>query len=245
MVNRNKKIEILFEDEDLLICHKPSGLLVIPDRFHPEIPCLHHQLKEIRGEEIRVVHRIDRETSGLVCFAKSESSHRYLSRLWENRQVEKHYLGLVHGIVRPAKGRIEKPILELAKGKMTVHPKGKAAITDYETLTQWSGYAWISFRLVTGRTHQIRVHMQSAGHPLVGDALYGRGDAFYLSRIKKNYAPNPGEYPEKPLLSRLALHASGLKLLSPQGKPIEVESPLPKDLKASLAQLNKWQTVLD
>lgn len=245
MAARSNRVEILHEDEDMILCNKPSGLPVIPDRFQPEGPCLLRQIRELRGEGVRVVHRIDRDTSGLVCFALSESSHRYLSGLWEKRKVEKRYLGLVHGLMIPAQGSIDKPIIERAKGRMGIDPKGKPARTDYETLIQWPAYAWVAFRLLTGRTHQIRVHMQSLGHPLVGDSYYGQGEALYLSRIKKNYRPPQGMEEEKPLLSRLALHAAGLAFLSPSGKPVDLEAPLPRDLKASLAQLEKWQKKVD
>lgn len=238
--------EILYEDDDLLVCNKPAGLLVIADRYNPDLPNLSRQLSESRQEKLWVVHRIDRFTSGLVCLAKSESSHRYLSVLWEKRQVDKQYLGLVNGRLVPSRGRIDQPLIEAenGRGRMKVHPKGKPAITEYQVLQQWSTYAWVQWQLITGRTHQIRVHMQSLGHALVCDPLYGNAEPLLLSSFKKQYRPPKGAQEERPLMARLALHASRLRFLSPKGESLDIECPLPKDLKASLAQLSKWQPTL-
>src|SRR6516164_1537946 len=104
------QIDILYEDADLVIVNKPSGTLVIPDRFNAELPSLGRALEAKTGQKIWIVHRLDRETSGVICFAKNETAHRYLSQLFENREVAKYYTGLVNGIVVPTEGRIEKAI---------------------------------------------------------------------------------------------------------------------------------------
>ena len=236
------KLEILFEDDDLIIVNKPAGMLVIPDRFDRNIPSLNKLLEAHIGAKIWVVHRLDRDTSGVICFAKHELSHRYLSMLFMERDVNKFYAGIVIGIPVPAEGRIESPIAEhpAVKGKMTVAKKGKDSVTDYKVAEQWPLYALLQFQLHTGRTHQIRVHMQSIGHPLVCDELYGDGKPFYLSGIKKRYNLGKNEEMEKPLLNRLALHAYKLEFVKEDGTEISVESPLPKDMAATVNQLNKW-----
>jgi 23S rRNA pseudouridine1911/1915/1917 synthase len=235
-------IEKLYEDDDLIVVNKPAGLLVIPDRFDALLPSLNKLVEAKIGQKIWVVHRLDRETSGVICFAKNEQSHRYLSILFQERDVSKYYAGLVIGIVVPPDGRIEGAIAEhpAANGKMIVAKKGKVAITDYKVVEQWSLYALVQFRIHTGRTHQIRVHMQSLGHPLVCDELYGDGEPFLLSKIKRKYHMSGKDEVEKPLLSRMALHAYRLEFNKEDGTPISVEAELPRDMSACVKQLNKW-----
>lgn len=235
-------IETLFEDDDLIIVNKPAGLLVIPDRFNQDLPCLNKTLKAKTKQKIWVVHRLDRDTSGVICFAKNEQTHRYLSMLFQEHSVGKYYAGLVTGIVVPDQGRIESPIAEhpAGNGKMIVSRKGKVAITDYKVAEQWPLYSLLQIQIHTGRTHQIRVHMQAIGHPIVCDELYGDGKPFMLSAIKRKYRLSEKDEQEKPLLSRLALHAYRLEFNKEDGTPIAVETTLPKDMMACVKQLNKW-----
>jgi 23S rRNA pseudouridine1911/1915/1917 synthase len=239
---RPMTIDILYEDDDMVIVNKPSGLLVIPDRFDSNAASLNKLLEQKTGQKIWVVHRIDRDTSGVICFAKNEESHRYLSKVFQEHEIGKYYIGLVNGRMIPEEGRIEKAIVEhsYVKGKMTVAKKGKASLTDYKVLEQWPLYSLVEFQIHTGRTHQIRVHSQSVGHPIVADELYGDGKGFYLSAIKKKYRLSDNEEAERPLLSRLALHAHKLTFKKMNGEEISVKAPLPKDIKACVAQLNKW-----
>jgi 23S rRNA pseudouridine955/2504/2580 synthase/23S rRNA pseudouridine1911/1915/1917 synthase len=236
------QIETLYEDEDIIVVNKPAGLLVIPDRFNSDLPSLNKLLEERLKQKIWVVHRLDRDTSGVTCFAKNEQAHKYLSRLFQEHEVGKFYAGLVNGRVDPDQGRIEAPIAEhpVVKGKMTVTKKGKPSITDYKVVEQWPLYALVQFQIHTGRTHQIRVHMQSIGNPIVCDELYGDGKPFFVSTIKKKYRLSDKEEAERPLLSRLALHAYRLHLFKEDGKEILVEADLPKDMLACVNQLNKW-----
>ncbi len=236
------QIDTLYEDDDLIIVNKPAGVLVIPDRYNNELPSLNKMLETKAGEKRWVVHRLDRETSGVICFAKNEQTHRYLSRLFQEHEVTKLYAGLVIGIVVPEDGRIESPIAEHPgiPGKMTVARKGKMSITDYRVVEQWPLYALVQFQIHTGRTHQIRVHMQSIGHPIVCDEMYGDGKPFYLSSIKKKYRVSEKDEVEKPLLNRLALHAYRLSFAKEDGTMITAEAPLPRDISACVKQLNKW-----
>jgi 23S rRNA pseudouridine1911/1915/1917 synthase len=236
------KIERIYEDDELLIVNKPAGVLVIPDRFNSEIPSLNRILETELGMHIYVVHRIDRWTSGLVCFTKNEEAHKYMSTLFQERDVNKYYIGLLNGRVIPEEGRIEKAIVEhpAVKGKMTIAKKGKASITDYKVLEQWSLYSLVQFQILTGRTHQIRVHVQSIGHSIVCDDLYGDGKPFLLSGIKKKFKLSDHDEEERPLINRLALHAWKLDFNKEDGTPISVEAKLPKDISAAVNQLNKW-----
>jgi 23S rRNA pseudouridine1911/1915/1917 synthase len=234
--------EILFENDDMLVVNKPAGLLVIPDRFDTTATSLNRALEQKLQQKIWVVHRLDRDTSGAICFAKNEQTHKYLSNVFQEHEVGKYYLGLVHGRVTPEEGTIEKAIAEHSsiKGKMVVAKKGKASKTDYKALKQWPLYSLVQFQIHTGRTHQIRVHMQSIGHPIVCDETYGDGKPFLLSGIKKKYRLSDNEEAERPLLSRLALHSSRLALKLEDGTEINVEAPLPKDINACIKQLDKW-----
>ncbi len=237
------QIETLYEDNDLIIVNKPAGLLVIPDRFNADLPSLNKLLEAKLKQQVRVVHRLDRETSGVICFAKNEASHKYLSLLFQEHEIGKFYAGLVIGRVEPEQGRIEAAITEhpVIKGKMAVAKKGKLSVTDYRVSEQWPLYALVQFQIHTGRTHQIRVHMQSIGHPIVCDELYGDGKPFYVSTIKRKYRLSDNEEAERPLLSRLALHAYRLEFTNADGKDIVAEADLPKDMLACVKQLNKWQ----
>lgn len=235
-------IDTLYEDDDILIVNKPAGMLVVPDRFNAALPSLNKTMEKKAGQKVWVVHRLDRDTSGVLCFAKNEVAHRYLSILFQERDVNKYYAGLVTGIVMPDNGRIENYIAEhpANNGKMIVARKGKIAVTDYKVAEQWPLYALMQFQIHTGRTHQIRVHMQSIGHPLVCDPLYGDGKPFMLSDIKRKYRMSEKDEEERPLLSRLALHAYKLEFYKEDGTAVVAEAPLPKDMAACVKQLNKW-----
>lgn len=230
---------IVGEDDDLVAINKPSGLLSIPDREGKDISL--KQLLKARYGEIFTVHRLDKETSGVIVFAKNEEAHQQLSRLFEGRQTEKKYNGLVLGAPFQSSGVINEPIAEhpSKKGVMTVHKKGKESITEYERLEQFKWYAWMEFRILTGRTHQIRVHMKHLGHPVVCDPVYGDGKPVFLSSIKtKKFNLSKKEEEERPLLSRLALHASSLRF-EMKNRAYEFQAELPKDLRALLQQLRK------
>jgi 23S rRNA pseudouridine955/2504/2580 synthase/23S rRNA pseudouridine1911/1915/1917 synthase len=235
------KTERLYEDDDLVIINKPARLLAIPDRFDAGLPSLRTMLQAEFRQPVYVVHRIDRDTSGVIVFAKHEASHRYLSGLFERHEVGKFYAGLVLGTPSPEAGRIEAPIAEhpAVKGKMITARKGKASVTDYRVVESWPLHALMQWQIHTGRTHQIRVHMQSIGHPILCDELYGDGKPFLLSSIKKKYNISKNEEAERPLLSRLALHAYRLTFAGPRGGEITAEAPLPKDIAACVAQLRK------
>ena len=230
---------LIFENDDFVALNKPSGLLSIPDREGKEVSL--RTLLQDKYEQIFTVHRLDRDTSGIIVFAKNEETHKHLSKQFEQRQTEKIYVGLVIGSPVNKKGSISKPIAEntVKRGMMIIHQRGKESLTDYEVLEDFGIYSWMQFRIHTGRTHQIRVHMKDIGNPIVRDELYGDGKPILLSSFKSKFKLSKKEEEERPLLNRLALHALKLKFTDISGKIFELEAPLPKDIRATLQQLEK------
>lgn len=235
----NFKDSIIAETENWVAINKPSGLLSIPDREGKEVS-LKVLLKEKYGE-IFTVHRIDRDTSGLIVFAKNEAAHKHLCKQFEDRHTKKIYQGLVIGSPAQLAGSIEAPLMEhpALNGTMIVHRKGKEALTDYEVLTDFGIFSHVQFRIHTGRTHQIRVHMKDLGYPIVCDPLYGDGKPLLLSAVKSKFKLSKNELEERPILGRLALHAYQLSFTDIDGNIIDLEAPLHKDMRATLQQLAK------
>jgi len=235
------KLEIIFEDEAIVIVNKPSGLLTVPDRFAHDLPSVYKWLQKSR-EEVFIVHRLDKETSGVICFAKSAEAHKNLCQQFEKRVPVKIYHALADGNFSNQEGSIE---CNLAKdlthpGKMCVQKKGKHSRTDYKVIEEFNHFTLVEANIKTGRQHQIRVHFAHIGHPLTIDSMYNnKKSAFYLSQIKRRL--NHGKFEtERPLMTRTTLHAAYLKLMHPTtGKPVEFSSAFPKDFKAVLSQLRK------
>ena len=233
-------IEILYEDAEIVVVNKPPGLRSIPDRYNRELPSAIHILQD-SGMTAFTVHRLDKETSGVMVFAKTSEAHTLLNEQFQHQTIKKEYLALVTGRT-PEKGTID--------ARLTVHPTksqivvakkgGKKSVTHYETLKLYRGYSLVSVRPESGRTHQIRVHLNHIGHEIIADPLYGKTTPLYLSHFKKKYSESKGKE-ERPLLNRLALHAEKIQLTHPAtGKKIQFNAPLPKDFRAALRQLDKW-----
>ena len=231
---------IVFENDEIVILNKPSGVLSVPDRFDQSLISLKQLLRNHFGN-IFVVHRLDRDTSGIILFAKNEVSHKYFSQAFEKREVEKTYYGIVHGKMTDQKGTIAESIAEhpAANGKMMIDHKGKPSVTHYEVLEEARNFSFVQFIIETGRTHQIRVHMQHLGHSVVCDEFYGTKDPILLSSLKKKFKLSKNELEERPILARLALHAWKLSFKDHSGKHFSFEAPLPKDMRAFLQQLKK------
>jgi 23S rRNA pseudouridine1911/1915/1917 synthase len=233
-------MEILAENEQFIAVNKPSGLLSIPDRLGEEVS-LKKMLAEKYGS-IYTVHRLDKDTSGVIVFAKTEEAHQQLSVLFEGREMEKYYLGLVHGQMMTDSGSIDAPIMEHPgkTTKMMTHAKGRPSLTDYEVVESFRSYSWVQFRIHTGRTHQIRVHMLHLGHPIVCDELYGDAKPLFLSSLKRNFKLSKTAEEERPILNRLALHSWKLNFKL-NNESFHLEAEPPKDLRAVLQQLRKWK----
>jgi 23S rRNA pseudouridine1911/1915/1917 synthase len=230
---------IVFENESLVALNKPSGLLSIPDREGKEIS-LKTLLKEKYGN-IFTVHRIDRETSGLIIFAKTPEAHRHFTTQFEERKTIKIYFALLLGSLNEKEGSINAPIAEnmMKRGSMIIHRRGKTALTDYKVLHDFGIYSYVQFQIHTGRTHQIRVHAKELGHPVVCDELYGDGKPVFLSALKPKFKLSKNDLEEQPMLNRLALHAGQLKIMDVNSKLLELDAPLHKDFRATLQQLEK------
>lgn len=230
---------ILFEDEHLLAVAKPAGLVVHPVgriRANTLIQALHWLVRHARpasasGEPVipRICHRLDRDTSGVLVVAKRAAARAALQAVFEGREAEKEYVAVVAGRVAADAGEVDLPLgpaedapLDLM---MAVRPDGVPARTSYWTTERFAAASWVRFRLHTGRQHQIRVHAQALGHPVLCDPLYGDGQVRW---------PAAGE----PVIARQALHAARLAFCHPMThEPLELRAPLPADMQALLAGL--------
>lgn len=227
LVGENIPLDIVFENDDLLIVNKPAGMVVHPAAGHDTGTLVHAvlgyepDLEGIGGEERPgVVHRLDKETSGLIVLAKNERAHRWLQDQFRLRKVEKTYLALVDGAPPTPSGRVEAAIGRdpIHRKKMAVQPagKGREAVSEYKTLDSFKDHTLLEFHPHTGRTHQIRLHCAFLGCPIVGDVIYGK---------KKSTLE----------LNRHFLHAAKLKIILPNEKQARTfEAPLPAELTVAL-----------
>ncbi|MFN8288319.1 MAG: RluA family pseudouridine synthase [Chitinophagales bacterium] len=238
---KNPVIEILYADEDMLVVNKPSGIPVIPERFNTEKNNSLQNLLEKEFGKLFIVHRIDRGTSGALCFARNEAAHRNLSMQFQEHTVKKYYLAIVTGRLKESSGTIDAPIGESnsRKGSMVISKQGKAALSHYELVEDFKHASVVRVQIETGRTHQVRVHLAYIGNPLLVDELYGSTPAFYFSSIKRGYKQTDEE--ERPTIARLTLHASELSLQHPVSNEKKTfTAPLPKDLETVLKLLRKY-----
>ena len=237
-----ERIEVLYEDEHVIIVNKAAGILSLPDRFKTDAPHLKSYLEPEYGE-LWTVHRLDRMTSGVMVLARNEKAHQKLNEQFTERKVNKSYIAIVHGTFHETEGQINAPIAEdiRKRGRYVIHPKGKAALTGWKLESAWNNFSQLSIKLFTGRTHQIRVHLSSIGHPIVADPLYSDADALYLSAIKRRGFQLNKSGEERPLLKRMALHAMFLEFEHPAtGLSVNFTAPIPRDISAVIKQLSKW-----
>ncbi|MCX7915316.1 MAG: RluA family pseudouridine synthase, partial [Verrucomicrobiae bacterium] len=235
-------IDVLYEDADLLVVNKPAGLLAVPDRYDKTLPNLWDLLRQrYQLPELTNPHRLDRYTSGVMIFTKHSQAYRRLTAQFRDRLIRKEYLAICHGtpvgqsITLPVGERVDRPGL----ARIDLH-NGKTAETHIAVKEAFRQHSLLSIVIATGRLHQIRVHLQAIGHPLVGDADYG-GAPLYLSALKPNYKPKPNE-PEHPLMNRPALHANAITLSDP---PRTFCAPLPDDFEVALRYLRRFAAQRD
>lgn len=240
---QKNKIEIIFENAQFIAVNKPAGMLTIPDRYDEKLISL-YKLLEQRYQKIYIVHRLDKETSGIILFAKDEPTHKYLSRLLEQRNVEKFYMGIVLGSLVTKRGVITEPIAEhpIHKGLMTINKKGKPSVTEYEVIEDFGLYSLVKFQIHSGRTHQIRIHMKHSGHPIACDEIYGNPQPILLSSFKKKYKFSRHNEEERPIVSRMALHSYQLIFMDATNTRHDLVAELPKDMRALLQQLRKYKS---
>jgi RluA family pseudouridine synthase len=247
------EIPVLFEDEHLLALDKPAGLLTSPDRYDPQRPnlmkLLHHGIAENKPWAIERhltylsnAHRLDFETSGIILLAKDKPTLVALANLFGSEKPGKKYTALAQGNPPAENFEVDARIgpHPVKTGLMRVDPKsGKKSKTQFAVLERFSGWTLLRCVPLTGRTHQIRVHLRHAGFPIVGDELYG-GRKLWLSRLKPDYRLKRGKE-ERPLISRVALHAEELTLPHPvTGAALTILAPWPKDLKVAVRYLQQY-----
>ena len=241
MPNKNLDYSVIFSDEDMVVLNKRSGILIAADRYNPEAPRL-DLLAEKEFGKLYAVHRIDKDTSGIIVYARNPEAQRNLSMQFEHREVEKTYHALVYGHPLWQDLEVKLPLLPDgdAHHRTVVNKKaGKPSLTNFHLIGACGPYSWIEAKPKTGRTHQIRVHLAENGFSIVCDPLYsGNQKPVRLSEIKKKW--NGDEYEERPLLCRLALHAWKIELNHPKtGERVSFTAPYPKDMDATRKQLSK------
>ena len=213
-------VDIIYEDSDIIVVNKPKGMVVHPANGNPDgtlVNAIMHICKDSLsgiGGEIRpgIVHRIDKDTSGLLIVAKNDKAHINLSEQIKNREIIKKYVALVRGVIKENTATIDMPIGRSDKDrkKMAVRKDGKKAVTHFDVIERYKGYTYLDVKIDTGRTHQIRVHMAEIGYPIVGDGVYSNG---------KNPFGVTGQM----------LHAKSLEFKHPTtGKTMKLEAPLPE-----------------
>jgi len=241
---QKNRAEIIFENLQFVAVNKPAGMLSIPDRHDETIISL-YKLLEQQYQKLYIVHRLDKETSGIILFARDEVTHKYLCRLFEQRNIEKFYMGIIQGSLVNKSGIISEPIAEhpVHKGLMTINKKGKPSVTEYQVIKDFGLYSLVKFQIHSGRTHQIRVHMKYSGHPIACDELYGNPEPILLSSFKRKYKLSRHDEEERPILSRLGLHSYQLIFIDASGKRHDLVAELPKDMRALLQQLQKHKRI--
>ena len=224
-------LDIIYEDEDMLVINKEKGIVVHPGNGNPDGTLANAVMAKCKGSlsgiggKIRpgIVHRIDKDTSGLIIVAKNDTAHLNLSKQIQDRKVKKTYIALVRGVIKENEATINMPIGRSSKDrkKMTVTKDGKEAITHFKVLKRYNGFTLLEVKIETGRTHQIRVHLSEIGYPIVGDEVYSNG---------KNPFGVKGQM----------LHAEKLELKHPRtGKDLTFEAPVPKYFEDIINQLEK------
>lgn len=224
-------IDIIYEDQDILVVNKPKGMVVHPANGNPDGTLVNAIMAKCKdglsgiGGELRpgIVHRLDKDTSGLLIVAKNDQAHIKMSEQIKNREVKKIYIALVKGIVKENEATIQMPIgrSQQDRKKMAVRKDGKEAVTHFKVLKRYLHNTLLELKIDTGRTHQIRVHMAQIGHPVVGDMVYSKG---------KNEFGVEGQM----------LHAKKLEFMHPiTGKKLILEAPLPKYFEEILQKLDK------
>jgi RluA family pseudouridine synthase len=211
-----RAVRVLFENEGILAVDKPEGVLSISEAGKGGLPEL---LRDVYPGKLYPVHRLDREASGVIVFAKDPGMHRHLNGEFDRRSVRKTYLALSHGVMESNRGVINKPIRAFGSGRMGVDVKlGKPSSTEFKVYERLKGYTLVRAYPLTGRRHQIRVHLYSLGHPIVGDLKYG-------DRAAQEKFP------------RLMLHAKEIEFDLPGGERLKIETPVPESFDAVLRSL--------
>jgi len=256
-------LDVVFEDAHLAVVNKPAGMMVHAGAGQSDdarsrgtlVNALLHRFKALSstGGDLRpgIVHRLDKDTSGLIVVAKNDAAHAALGELFSSRKISKTYIALVHGSLARAKDTITAAVSRdpMRRTRMTARPadNARSAVSHYEVIrrldSRFGKFTLIKVRIETGRTHQIRVHMASIGHPVVGDTLYGAAGQLtdlVASQAAPSKAARRNSGPERLRLGRNFLHAAQLAFVHPiTDKPLQLEAPLPSELESFLARMEE------
>lgn len=201
--------QILYEDSNIIAVNKPEGISSIMEN-DTKLDSLHSLLEKKLNGKLFVVHRLDKEVSGVILYAKNAQTHKYINDQFADRKVKKYYTAVVHGTIKENDGVIKKPIREFGSGRMGIDDrKGKPSETKFKVLKRFGDYTLLELNPSTGRRHQLRVHLYSIGYPIVGDIRYGD------KTIQEKF-------------SRILLHAKSLEFQLPNGKTLFIEAPAPR-----------------
>ena len=243
-------ISVLYEDGDLVAVNKEPGIIVHPARSNPHgtlVNAVAYYADSLStgGDPWRpgVVHRLDRDTSGVIVFAKNDAAHGRLARQWENRTVEKEYTAIVEGVPALDADVIDQPLGRDRRIRERYAVRrdgtGREALSQYQVAETFDGFSVVRVRIKTGRTHQIRVHMAHIGHRVVADRQYGSRNKVMLQELARGRADD-----DEVLIARQALHASSLKLEHPRTREaLHLEAPLPDDMARTLDALRRWRAI--
>ncbi|MFH1050143.1 MAG: RluA family pseudouridine synthase [bacterium] len=246
MKKKDSRVQVLFEDNDIVIVSKPVGVYSIPDRYDKTAFNLSGYLQK-KYNKIFVVHRLDKDTSGVMCFAKNAGAHRELNQQFLEQKVNKIYHIVVAGVLREDELDIDIPISDnpAKKGLAIPSARGKSSLTKLKVIERFRMATFCECDLVSGRHHQIRVHCSAIGFPLLVDEHYGNNTEFFLSSIKRRYKLKK-KTEEKPIIDRITMHAYELGFTHPSTKEyISFKCDYPRDFTALLQVLRKYSALPD
>lgn len=229
---------IVHEDNHLLVVNKPVGIASLADKGSVSL----QELGQAYYPDVHLCHRIDKMTSGILLMAKSMEVYRHISLQFQHRKIKKLYQTLVSGVQSYDQYKIDLPLLVSTNKRVHVNKQeGKKAVTLVSSITHYRNYSVLACEPITGRMHQIRVHLSAIRSPIVGDSLYG-GEDLFLSQVKRNYKAS-GRKEERPINHGFLLHAQAITFQHPDsGDNLTLEAPLPKNFRVVLKQLDKYNT---